>query len=92
MSCQYKESIKKGVDVYEGGAKYNNIWKEKLSTMHGHTYYEFAICNKGEIIHYLNDDESRRLKKGQAFFITPEDRHANDFNAIAFWITISGKT
>lgn len=24
LSCQYEESIKKGVDVYEGGAKYNN--------------------------------------------------------------------
>ncbi|MBO5223089.1 MAG: hypothetical protein J6C23_01060 [Clostridia bacterium] len=24
LSCQYDESIKRGVDVYEGGAKYNN--------------------------------------------------------------------
>lgn len=24
LSCQYEESVKKGVDVYEGGAKYNN--------------------------------------------------------------------
>ena len=53
-----------------------HIWKDKISTTHGHDYYEFAICNKGEIIHCLNDNSPQRLKKGQAFFITPNDVHS----------------
>ena len=53
-----------------------HIWKDKLSTTHGHEYYEFAICNKGELVHYLNDNIPQRVKKGQAFFITPNDKHS----------------
>ena len=53
-----------------------HIWLDKLATKHGHDYYEFAICNEGTIIHYLNDDPPQKLKEKQAFFITPEDVHS----------------
>lgn len=66
-----------------------HIWVDKLSTEHGHDYYEFAICNKGEIIHNLNNDNPVRLKKKSAFFITPNDRHSIEAITGATHINIS---
>ncbi len=53
-----------------------HIWLDKLAGTHGHDYYEFAICNRGTIVHFLNDEPPKNLKKRQAFFITPEDVHS----------------
>ena len=53
-----------------------HIWLEKLAETHGHDYYEFAICNEGTIVHFLNDEPPKKLKKKQAFFITPDDVHS----------------
>lgn len=53
-----------------------HIWKDTVSTRHGHDYYEFAICNSGEILYEINDREPKILKKRCAMFISPADEHS----------------
>ena len=66
-----------------------HIWLDKLATIHGHDYYEFAICNEGTILHYLNDEPVKKLKKKQAFFITPDDVHSIEATSGATHINIA---
>ena len=65
-----------------------HIWLDKLAAAHGHDYYEFAICNEGTIVHFLNGDPPQKLKKKQAFFITPEDVHSIEAERCATHINI----
>lgn len=53
-----------------------HIWTDSISTMHGHDFYEFALCDGGEIIYYKNNNPMTIIGVKQAVFVTPEDRHS----------------
>ena len=52
-----------------------HIWNKPKTTWHGHQFYEFAICTKGKLVHYLNDDPAQTICEKQTFLITPDDFH-----------------
>ena len=53
-----------------------HIWTDKISTMHGHDFYEFALCDSGEITYRKNNETTRTIKTKQAVFVTPADSHS----------------
>ncbi len=53
-----------------------HIWNDSISTMHGHDFYEFALCDGGEIIYYKNNNPMTIINVKQAVFVTPDDRHS----------------
>ena len=72
--------------VYQGDRLYStyntefeievHTWTKPIATCHGHDFFEFAICDKGEYVHYKNDEEAVVIKKRQAVFLTPQDKHS----------------
>lgn len=51
-------------------------WAAPHTDAHGHDFYEFEICDKGEYLHYKNGEKPVLIKKKQAIFITPDDVHS----------------
>lgn len=55
--------------------KHINHFREVFPLLHDHDYYEFFVMVKGQLNHFINN-ENKVIKKGQLMFIRPKDFHS----------------
>ena len=52
-----------------------HLWDAKVATMHGHDFYEFGLCTKGEA-REIKNGKADIMKIKDAIFTTPNDYHS----------------